>query len=130
MERNSRKKLFDSKSRDFSSYYKSPENKNIGASSYNYNQSTRSSIKEMVSPTCQAKNLGFTNTLRKSSIKGCSKIRLKTNHSMSLSTNIYSDNNDKYPSNRPVNSIEKLNFQNSAYGENSIYFKIYFFYFL
>ncbi len=118
MERNNQENLFYSTNRDSSNRYKSPQSKNF-VHNYAFNQSTRSTSRDLVSPTYRAESKEFTNTLRKGN-KSSSKIRLRSANSISLNSNNFYDLNDnKYTSLKLNDSRDnKSTAIANTYGEN------------
>lgn len=115
MEPNQQENLFYSTNRDSSYRYKSPQSKNL-AYNYGFNQSTRSTSRDLVSPTYRAESKEFTSTLRQGN-KSSSKIRLRSANSISLnSNNVYDLNDNKYASLKSNESRDNV-FANT-YNEN------------
>lgn len=120
MERNNQENLFYSTNRDSSNRYRSPQSKNFGYN-YAFNQSTRSTSRDLVSPTYRAEKKEFTSTLRQGN-KSSSKIRLRSANSISLnSNNFYDLNENKYAGLKLNESRDKTNAFANTYGENGIF---------
>jgi len=119
MEPNSQENLFYSTNRESSFRYKSPQSKNLG-NNYGFNQSTRSTSRDLVSPTYRAESKNFTSTLRQGN-KSSSKIRLRSANSISLNSNNYYDIADNKYANLKLNeSRDKSTVFVNTYGENGI----------
>jgi len=116
MERNSQDNYLNIANREQSNRIKSPESKLYSSTNFGFNKSTRSSLREMVSPTYKTENKEFTSTLRQGN-KSSSKIRLKSANSMSLNNNL----NEFYDKNLNLRSKEikdkSITFTNT-YGDN------------
>ncbi len=118
MERNSQENLFYSTgNKEYTGRLQSPENKNHNYN-YAYNQSTRSTFRDIVSPTFKKEAKEFTTTLRQGN-KSSSKLRMRNANSISLnSINNYDFSDNKYSTIKSNESKEKI-FTNT-YGENGI----------
>lgn len=120
MERNSQENLFYSTNRDSSIRFKSPQSKNLGLN-YGFNQSTRNTSRDLVSPTYRAESKEFTSTLRHGN-KSSSKIRLRSANSISVNStnNFYDLNENKYSKLKLNDSRDKSTIFANTYGENGI----------
>lgn len=118
MELNTQEKLYSTNNNlENSKLLKSPDyrSQKLG---YGLNQSTRSTMREMVSPTYRAESKEFTSTLRRGN-KSSSKVRLRSANSFSLNTNNLNDLSDyKYGNIKSNESRDKSQFLTNTYGDN------------
>jgi len=118
MELNTQEKLyFSTNNKDNSKILKSPDyrSQKLG---YGLNQSTRSTMRDMVSPTYRAETKEFTSTLRKGN-KSSSKVRMRSANSFSLNTNNLNDISDyKYGNLKSNESKDRSQFLTNTYGDN------------